>query len=222
MRDEPRPLLWTNRREGLTPPAPAVAPLSIGVDHDGAGELGSPLLSCQDVKDRSPSDEQADRAGVEGIEPSFTGPEPAVLPLNYTPIFTGGSPGNRTPPDRLRAYCSALELTTHVLVGSEGLEPSSQPGKSRVSCRWTTSPLLGSRVFSPGVHGVGGRSRTTTALWLLGYSQLSSPMLSAHVECGKHAPCCGIDPSWSWPVHRSLRFRPQKRRRPPRFPLAAS
>lgn len=70
-------------------------------------------------------------AGVEGIEPSFAGPEPAGLPLTYTPItvtstfhrcdqdlvpssdiFRGGSAENRTRPCRLRAGCSALELQT--------------------------------------------------------------------------------------------------------------
>ena len=47
-----------------------------------------------------------------GFEPALTASEAAVLPLDDLGIGVGGSPGNRTPPYRVRAGCSALELKT--------------------------------------------------------------------------------------------------------------
>lgn len=54
-------------------------------------------------------------------------------------VILSGSSGNRTPPCRVRAGCSALELTTH-LVGPKGLEPSPNRLKVCHASNYATVP----------------------------------------------------------------------------------
>lgn len=101
---------------------------------------------------------------MEGIEPTFTGPEPGVLPLDDTPIvpivllvsrsslspslgfhFVGGM-GIEPTSLGLRVRCATLVPTSQVVVGRTGIEPASR--RLKVS---RTALVLTSLVLSAGL-----------------------------------------------------------------------